>query len=153
MQKLLAFFFLLPALLLQGQGMWLPSQLEKVNEKDMKSLGLKLDADDLYSATEPSVKDAICWFDGGCTGEMISPKGLLLTNHHCGFGAIQTHSTLEHNYVEEGFWAKNMGEELPCPGMWVMFVVRMEDVTALALQGAAEGLGERERQALIDRML
>lgn len=153
MKKILLPLFLLPAMLLHGQGMWVPSQLEKRNEKDMKALGMKLDADDLYSDVAPSIKDAICWFDGGCTGEIISPKGLLLTNHHCGFDAIQSHSTLEHNYVEDGFWAKNHGEEIPCPGLWVMFIVRMEDVTALALQGVTETLGERERQTLIDQNL
>lgn len=153
MKKILVLLFTLPALLLTGQGMWVPSQLEKRNEKDMKALGMRLSADDLYSEVGPSVKDAICWFNGGCTGEIISPKGLLLTNHHCGFDAIQSHSTLEHNYVEDGFWAKNMGEEIPCPGMWVMFIVRMEDVTTLALQGVTETLGERERQTLVDQNL
>ncbi len=152
MQKLLIFLLLLPALL-RGQGMWLPSQLEKLNEKDMKALGLRLDADDIYSPSQPSIKDAVCWFDGGCTGEIISPQGLVLTNHHCGFDAIQSHSTLEHNYVENGFWAKNRTEEIPCPDMFVMFVLRMEDVSALALQGVADGMGERDRQALIDKNL
>lgn len=153
MQKLLLpLLFLLP-FALQGQGMWLPSQLEKNNEKDMKALGLRLDADDIYSPNQPSLKDAVCWFDGGCTGEIISPKGLILTNHHCGFDAIQSHSTLEHNYVEDGFWAKNNAEELPCPGMWIMFIVRMEDVSVLALQGVADGMSERDRQSLIDKNL
>ncbi|HNL38015.1 MAG TPA: S46 family peptidase [Saprospiraceae bacterium] len=153
MQKLLLpLLFLLPAAA-YGQGMWLPSMLEKNNEKDMKALGLRLDADDIYSPLQPSIKDAVCWFDGGCTGEIISPKGLILTNHHCGFDAIQSHSTLEHNYVDNGFWAKNNAEELPCPGMWIMFIVRMEDVTTLALQGVAEGMSERDRQSLIDKNL
>ncbi|MCC7505964.1 MAG: S46 family peptidase [Saprospiraceae bacterium] len=152
MQRLLFLLLFFPAWL-HGQGMWLPSLLEKNNEKDMKAMGLRLDADDIYSPTQPSIKDAIVWFDGGCTGEIISPKGLVLTNHHCGFDAIQSHSTLEHNYVEDGFWAKNHGEEIPCPDLFVMFVVRMEDVTALALQGVAEGMSERDRQSLIDKNL
>ncbi len=152
MQKLFFLCFLLPALL-RGQGMWLPLNLEKQNEKDMQALGLKLDADDIYSPLEPSLKDAVCQFSGGCTGEMISPDGLLLTNHHCGFDAIQSLSTLENNYVENGFWAKDRSGELPAPGATAMFVSRMEDVTALALQNISEGMGERERQGQIDKNL
>ena len=152
MHKLLVILFLLPALL-RGQGMWLPLQLEKQNEKDMQALGLKLQADDLYSALQPSVKDAICLFGGGCTGGMISPDGLLLTNHHCGFDAIQGLSTLQNNYLENGYWAKDRAAELPAPGVTAMFVRRMDDVTALALQGVTEGMGERERQAQIDKNL
>src|SRR5215216_5475723 len=112
LQRLSILLFLAPTLL-HSQGMWLPLQLEKVNEKEMQSLGLKLDADDIYSPVEPSIKDAICQFGGGCTGEIISPEGLLLTNHHCGFDAIQTLSTLENNYVEQGYWAKTRAQELP----------------------------------------
>ena len=152
MHKLLVILFLLPALL-RGQGMWLPLHLEKQNEKDMQALGLKLQADDLYSALQPSVKDAICLFGGGCTGGMISPDGLLLTNHHCGFDAIQGLSTLQNNYLENGYWAKDRAAELPAPGVTAMFVRRMDDVTALALQGVTEGMGERERQAQIDKNL
>lgn len=133
--------------------MWLPMYLEKQNEKEMKALGCKLDADDLYAPNRPSVKDAICQFSGGCTGAIISPKGLLLTNHHCGFDAIQNHSTLEHNYVEDGFWAKTQAGELPCPGETAMFVSRMEDVTALALQNVTETMSERDRQSQIDKNL
>lgn len=151
MQKLLCFFFLLPALLSAQGGMWLPSQLEKLNEKEMKALGCKLDADAIYHANQPSLKDAICQFDGGCTGEMISPEGLLLTNHHCGFDAIQQLSTLQHNYVEDGFWAQSKAEELPAPGVTAMFVRRMEDVTLLALQDVTEGMGEKDQQAQIDK--
>lgn len=134
-----------------GQGMWLPVNLEKTNEKEMKAMGLQLDADDLYSATQSSVKDAICLFGGGCTAEVISPEGLLLTNHHCGFGAIQNLSTLEKNYVENGYWAMNRNEELPAAGITATFVVRMEDVTKLALQGITESMDERARQSQIDK--
>jgi len=153
MKKILVLLFLLPLLAGAQGGMWLPMYLEKFNEKDMKSLGLKLDADDIYAPNRPSIKDAICQFGGGCTGEMISPEGLLLTNHHCGFGAIQQLSTLEHNYVEDGYWSKNREEELPAPGVTAMFVSRMEDVTALAMQSVTEGMGERDRQAQIDKNL
>lgn len=134
-----------------AQGMWLPLHLEKQNEKEMKSLGLQLDADDLYSASKASVKDAICLFGGGCTGEMISPEGLLLTNHHCGFGAIQDLSTLEKNYVENGYWATKREEELPAAGVTATFVIRMEDATKLVLRGVDEGMDERARQAQIDK--
>lgn len=117
----------------------------------MKSLGLKLSADDIYAPAKPSIKDAICWFDGGCTGEIISAEGLLLTNHHCGFDQIQSHSTLEHNYVEDGFWAKSRSEEIPCPGLWVQFVSRIEDVTLVVLQGITESMSERDRQSQVDK--
>jgi tetratricopeptide (TPR) repeat protein len=149
-QFMIALLLLLPGFL-RGQGMWLPLYLEKQNEKDMQSLGLRLDADDIYAPAEASLKDAICQFSGGCTGEMISAEGLLLTNHHCGFDAIQGHSTLEHNYVDDGFWAKTRAEEKPTPGATAMFVTRMEDVTALALRNVVDGMGERDRQAQIEK--
>lgn len=144
--------FLVPVLL-PAQGMWVPLLLEKQNEKDMKAMGLKLSADDLYNNIQPSIKDAICMFDGGCTGEVISAEGLLLTNHHCGFDAIQQLSTLDHNYIENGYWAKDRASELPAPDVTAMFVTRMEDVTALALQNVSEGMAERDRQSQIDKNL
>jgi hypothetical protein len=153
MKKALLLFLLLPFLLSAQGGMWLPLHLEQQNEKEMKGLGLKLSADDLYAPNRPSVKDAICQFSGRCTGEIISPQGLLLTNLHCGFGAIQSHSTLEYNYVEDGFWAMSRADELPCPGETAMFISRMEDVTALALQNVTEAMGERDRQSQIDKNL
>lgn len=134
-----------------GQGMWLPSLLEKQNEKDMKALGLKLTADDIYHPANASLKDAICQFDGGCTGEMISPEGLLLTNHHCGFDAIQQLSTLENNFIENGHWARDRASELSAEGVTAMFVIRMEEVTTVVLQGVTENMGERDRQSQIDR--
>ena len=153
MKKLLVYvLFLFPALL-SAQGMWVPLLLEKQNEKEMRSLGLKLDADDIFSNVEPSIKDAICQFDGGCTGEMISPDGLLLTNHHCGFDAIQELSTLEHNYIEDGYWAKNRAQELPAKGVTAVFISRMEDVTALAMQSVTTGMAEKDRQSQIDKNL
>jgi Peptidase S46 len=132
-------------------GMWLPLDLKNQNEKEMKSLGLKLKATDIYNPDKPSIKDAICQFNGGCTGEIISPQGLLLTNHHCGFEEIQSHSTLEHNYVDDGFWAATQKEELPCPDATAMFVRRMEDVTITVLKGISNDMGERERQSMIDQ--
>jgi Peptidase S46 len=151
MKKWLLIFSLLPLLLHAQGGMWLPLLLEKQNEKEMRALGCKLKADDIYSAVKPSIKDAICQFNGGCTGEMISPQGLLLTNHHCGFDNIQELSSLQNNYVDNGFWAKNQAEELPCPGATAKFIRRMEDVTALALLGVTDLMGERERQSQVDK--
>lgn len=145
--------FLLPLNLFAQGGMWLPLLLEKENEKEMKSLGLKLKADDIYSPVEPSLKDAICQFDGGCTGEMISAEGLLLTNHHCGFDAIQSLSTLDNNYVENGYWAKDRAGEMPTNGVTAMFVVRMEDVTPQVLRGIMDNMGEKDRQSQIDKNL
>jgi hypothetical protein len=153
MKKLLFALLLAPAFAAAQGGMWLPLLLEKQNEKEMKSLGLKLSADDIYSPVKPSLKDAICLFDGGCTGEMISAEGLLLTNHHCGFDAIQQLSTLENNYIENGYWAKDRSGELPAPGVTAQFVSRMEDVTALALRDVTDGMGERDRQSQIDKNL
>ena len=153
MKKTLWILLFIPFLLDAQGGMWIPLHLEKQNEKDMKSLGLKIKADDIYAISQPSLKDAICQFDGGCTGEMISPEGLLLTNHHCGFDAIQQLSTLEHNYLEDGYWAKSRNEELPADGVTALFITRMEDVTALAMQGVSESMAERDRQALVDKNL
>ena len=110
------------------KGMWLPSLISSRID-DMKSKGFKLSAEDIYSINKASMKDAVVLFDGGCTGEIISEKGLLLTNHHCGYDAIQAHSTVEHDYLTDGFWAMNHEEELPCPGLKVHILVRMEEVT------------------------
>ena len=110
------------------KGMWLPSLIASRID-DMKSKGFKLSAEDIYSINSASMKDAVVLFDGGCTGEIISNEGLLLTNHHCGYDAIQAHSTVEHDYLTNGFWAMNHNEELPCPGLKVHILVRMEDVT------------------------
>ena len=110
------------------KGMWLPSLISS-RISDMKSKGFKLSAEDIYSINKASMKDAVVLFDGGCTGEIISEKGLLLTNHHCGYDAIQAHSTVEHDYLTDGFWAMNHEEELPCPGLKVHILVRMEEVT------------------------
>ena len=110
------------------KGMWLPSLISS-RISDMKSKGFKLSAEDIYSINKASMKDAVVLFDGGCTGEIISEKGLLLTTHHCGYDAIQAHSTVEHDYLTDGFWAMNHEEELPCPGLKVHILVRMEEVT------------------------
>lgn len=133
------------------EGMWLPLFLQQLNEKQMKAMGMKITAADIYNINKGSLKDAIVSFGGFCTGEVISDKGLVLTNHHCGFDAIQNHSTLERNYIRDGFWARNNGEEIPNPGLFVTFIVRIEEVTKAALEGVKPGMTEQERQSLIDK--
>src|SRR5690606_34619465 len=127
--KFLRLLLLLFVVQLQAQqgGMWVPSLLKGRNEAEMKKLGMKISAEDIYDANKPGIKDAVPQFNGGCTSEVISPKGLLLTNHHCGYDLIQSHSTLEKDYLTNGFWAMSMEEELPNPGVYVTFVVRIED--------------------------
>ena len=112
------------------EGMWLLPYIKKMNEKDMKAHGCKLKAEDIYSAEKSSLKDAIVVFGGGCTGEIVSPNGLLFTNHHCGYSAIQKLSSVEHDYLKDGFWAQNNAEELPAEGLSVRFVRHIFDVTA-----------------------
>lgn len=140
-----------PRLGFGGEGMWLPLLLKALNEAEMKSMGMRMSAEDIYSVNRGSLKDAIVRFGGGCTGSIISSRGLLLTNHHCGYGQIQSHSSLEHNYLEDGFWAKDLSEELPNPGLSVTFIVSMHDVTERVLQGVTEELEPRERQSRIDQ--
>src|SRR6188768_1264133 len=121
-------FLLYSAISFANEGMWLPLLLEKLNEKEMKSLGMKISAKDIYSINKGSLKDAIVSFGGFCTGNVVSSRGLVLTNHHCGFDAVQNHSTLDHNYIRDGFWAKNNAQELPNPKLFVTFIVRIDDV-------------------------
>lgn len=116
------------------KGMWLPSLIGS-RIKDMKAKGFKLSAEDIYSINQASLKDAVVLFDGGCTGEIVTEKGLLLTNHHCGYDAIQALSTVENDYLTDGFWAMNHGEELYCPGLKVHILQRMEDVTERVVAG------------------
>ncbi len=129
--------------------MWLPMLLKKLNEADMKAKGFKLNAEDLYSINKSSLKDAVVSFGGFCTGEMISPEGLLLTNHHCGYGQIQKHSSVQNDYLTNGFWAMTREQELPNPGLTATFIVRMEDVTTKVLANIDYKTPERERQARI----
>lgn len=146
--KLLLILFVVQMQAQQG-GMWIPSLLKGMNETEMKNLGMKISAEDIYSVNKSSLKDAVPQFDGGCTAEMISDKGLLLTNHHCGFDAIQNHSTVEHDYLRDGFWAYKMEDELPNKGMVVMFVVRIEDVTTKVLEGVNLLNNEADKQKKI----
>ncbi|HEY0045114.1 MAG TPA: S46 family peptidase [Flavobacterium sp.] len=137
----------------QQGGMWVPSLLKGMNEKEMKALGMKITAADIYDANKPGIKDAVPQFNGGCTAEVISPKGLLLTNHHCGFEQIQSHSSVEKDYITNGFWAMNQQEELPNPGVVVTFVVKIEDVTSQVLNGVAAIASEADKQAKIQQNL
>ncbi|KGO92152.1 S46 family peptidase [Flavobacterium subsaxonicum] len=141
--RLLIVLLALPAFAQQG-GMWIPSLLKGMNEKEMKHLGMKMTAQDIYDVNHSSMKDGVPQFNGGCTSEVISSQGLLLTNHHCGFGEIQSHSTIEHDYLTDGFWAKTQADELPNPGLEVTFIVRIEDVTTKVLDGTLN-LAEKDR--------
>jgi hypothetical protein len=131
-----------------NEGMWLPLLLN-MNEGDMQKLGLKLSADEIYSVNRSSLKDAIVSLGGFCTGEIISGEGLLLTNHHCGYGAIQSHSSVENDYLTDGFWAMTREEELPNEGLFVRFLVRMEDVTAKVNAQLNAQMSEEERAKAI----
>ncbi len=128
------------------EGMWLLTMLNK-NYDDMKAKGFKLTPEDIYSVNNTSVKDAIVIFGRGCTGEIVSAEGLLLTNHHCGYGQIQEHSTVAHDYLKHGFWAENKEAELPNPGLSVKFLVKMEDVSFDILKNVTDKMTESEREA------
>ncbi|MCZ2223226.1 MAG: S46 family peptidase [Chitinophagales bacterium] len=133
------------------EGMWLPQLLSKLNEGRMKSLGMKISASDIYSINSGSLKDAVVSFGGFCTGEIISKQGLVLTNHHCGFSSIQNHSSIEHNYLQNGFWAMDKTQELPNKGLFVTFIIRIDDVSSAVLAGINEKTSEIERQSIIDK--
>ncbi len=130
------------------EGMWLPALIHKLNIGDMQKTGLKLTAEDVYSINQSSLKDAVAHI-GGCTAEMISPDGLMLTNHHCAFGDIQRHSTVEHDYLRDGFWAKTREEELPNPSKIARFLIRAEEVTDKVLAGVTPGMSFAERQKAV----
>ena len=133
-----AAFLLAVSPALADEGMWLPALISQRIE-DMHAKGFKLSAEDIYSINRESLKDAVMLFGGGCTGELVSPEGLLFTNHHCGYSYIQKHSSVEHDYLKDGFWALERKEELPNPGLSVKFLDYMEDVTAEIL-----GAGDRK---------
>lgn len=134
-----------------GEGMWLPFLLKSLNESEMQSMGMKMTAEDIYSVNKGSLKDAIAHFNGGCTSEIISNEGLLLTNHHCGKRQIQSHSSVENNYIDDGFWAMNRSEEKANPGLWVKLISSMEDVTKTVMAGLKDKMTPEERQSAIDK--
>lgn len=131
------------------EGMWLLPLLEKMNAKDMKAKGLKISVKDIYNAAGGSLKDAIVIFGNGCTGEIVSGDGLLFTNHHCGYDAIQSLSSVEHDYLKYGFWAMNRGEELPAEGLSVRFIRHIEEVTDIALRGIDDNTSNEDREKRI----
>ena len=149
MKKLLTFFVILIVGLSPkakaDEGMWLPLFIERLNYVDMEKMGLHLTAEEIYSINHSSLKDAIIIFGGGCTGEIVSPEGLIFTNHHCGYGAIQSHSTIEHDYLTDGFWAMSKKEELRNDRLPAKFLVRIEDVTSKVLPELNDKMTEEER--------
>ena len=148
--RALVLFVSFPIFAQQG-GMWVPSLLKGMNEQEMKSLGMKMSVEDIYNVNNSSLKDAVPHFNRGCTSEVISPKGLLLTNHHCGYGQIQSHSTVENDYLEHGFWAKSMAEELPNKDLEVTFIVSIHDVTAEVLNGVNQLHDETSKKDFIQK--
>ncbi|MFA8436452.1 MAG: S46 family peptidase [Marinifilaceae bacterium] len=138
------------------EGMWIPMLLKKYNIEDMQKAGFKLTAEDIYSINQACLKDAVVGlgragrpFRHFCTGELISDKGLMITNHHCGYGAIQSHSSLEHDYLKDGFWAMNLEEELANEGITASFLIRMDDVTAKVLENITDDMEEAKREKQI----
>jgi hypothetical protein len=145
------FIFSFRQSLFAGEGMWLPQFLKALNEKEMKSMGMKISAEDIYSVNKGSLKDAIIQFGGGCTGEIISNKGLILTNHHCGFSYIQSHSSVEKNLIKDGYWAKDYNSELACAGLTATLIVRIDDVTKEMLKNITPDMKDNQRRLIYDR--
>ncbi len=155
MKKFLVLICLLISthIVLADGGMWIPLLLKKYNIDDMHKAGLKLSAEDIYSINHSSLKDAIVQFGGGCTGELISDDGLLITNHHCGYGQIQQHSSVEHDYLTDGFWAANRSEELPNEGLTVSFLYMIDDVTSRVLNQVTSDDTETARRSKIQKAI
>lgn len=142
-------FLLTRQLAFADEGMWIPALLEQLNEKDMQAMGMKISAEDIYSIKHSSMKDAVVLFGRGCTAEIISGKGLLLTNYHCGYGQIQRHSSVDQDYLTDGFWAMSPEEELPNPGLTVTMMTDMKEVTKQVLNGVTDAMTIAQRDALI----
>jgi len=134
---------------LAKEGMWIPLLLQQYNATDLENAGLQISVSDIYDANKSSMKDAVVLFGGGCTAEIISDQGLLLTNHHCGYGQIQKHSSVENDYLSDGFWAMSQAEELPNEGLSVLFIKGIEDVSSVVLAGITLNMTESERQEII----
>lgn len=145
----IALVVILPFSLLADEGMWLPNLLKALNEKELAANGCQLTPEQIYSINKGSLKDAVVHFGGGCTGEVISYQGLILTNHHCGFSQIQAHSSLEHNYIRDGFWAMSQKDELPNPGLTVTFIKRIDDVTAQVMEGVLDSMSNAQKEEKI----
>ncbi|MDP4189187.1 MAG: S46 family peptidase, partial [Bacteroidota bacterium] len=152
------FFSLLAIILLTfrpgiaDEGMWLLPLIQQLNMNKMKEMGLRLNAEDIYSVNHSSLKDAVVIFGSGCTGEIVSQQGLLLTNHHCGFESVQSHSSVDHDYLTNGFWAKTKAEEMPTPDLTVTFLVKIEEVTNKINAALKPGLDESDRKEIIKKV-
>jgi hypothetical protein len=147
---IILFSIIFPFISVADEGMWLPLLLKR-READMQKKGMKITAKDIYDVNNSSLKDAVMLFGGGCTGEFVSEEGLLITNHHCGYGSIVRQSTVERDYLTNGFWAMNKNEELPCEGMTITLLVYMEDVTSKVLDGISNNISEKERAEKINK--
>jgi len=154
MKKFTLFLSLILSVLITkaDEGMWLLSLINK-NYSTMKEMGLTLSVEEIYSINNASMKDAVVQFGGGCTAEIISDKGLLLTNHHCGYNAIQALSTPQNNILANGFWAKTNADELPCDGLTVTFFIRMEEVTDFVLSDLNDNISEQDRKKTINERI
>ena len=151
MKRIILTLALVCAAVLQAkadEGMWLPSLISE-RIADMQAKGFRLSAEDIYSINQASLKDAVMMFGRGCSAELISPEGLILTNYHCGYAQIQKHSSVENNYLRDGYWAMTRDEELPNPGLTVSFLERMEDVTSIVLKGYTSDMTEEQREEII----
>ncbi|MFZ4400655.1 MAG: S46 family peptidase [Bacteroidales bacterium] len=157
-KKLFLIFRLLTAIQLisisakADEGMWIPMLLEQLNQKEMQTMGMKITAEDIYSINHSSLKDAILLFGSGCTAEFVSSQGLIFTNHHCGYGTIQSHSSLDKDYLTKGFWAMKTAEELSNPGLTVTLLVRMEDVTTKVMAVINKSMTEVQRDEAIEKI-
>ncbi|MFM7301056.1 MAG: S46 family peptidase, partial [Crocinitomicaceae bacterium] len=146
------FIFIQTLNLRADEGMLIPSLIAAF-ESDMKAKGMKLSTEDIYAVNKASLKDAIFQFGGGCTAELVSSKGLLLTNHHCGYSQIQSHSSLEKDYLKNGFWAQTLADELPNPGLTAVRIVRIEDVTTMVLKGVSSKDDQSTIQSNIKKII
>ena len=149
---ILLHFILISTFVRADEGMWLPILLEQLNIQDMQASGFKLTAEDIYSVNKSSMKDAVVLFGGGCTGEVISNQGLILTNHHCGFSQINALSSIENNYLKDGFWANNKNAEMPCPGLSVTFIISMHNVTDSIIPYLDKTMDEATRNSIIAQL-
>jgi hypothetical protein len=149
---LISFMMLMSTNLKADEGMWIPLLVDRLNYVDMQEMGLNLTAEEIYSINNSSLKDAIVIFGGGCTGEIISDEGLLITNHHCGYGTIQSHSTVEHDYLSDGFWAMSREEELKNPGLSVRFLVSIADMSERVLSALNDDMTEEERSKKVNEI-
>ena len=149
--SLISLLLLLPSLVRADEGMWFLMFLKRLNERDMQKQGLQLTAEEIYSINNNSLKNAIVQFNGSCTASIISPEGLVITNHHCGYGAIADLSTAQHNYLRDGYWAKTKADELPPKRLFVRFFVRMDNVTDRMLAVVNPSMSEKEREAALNQ--